>query len=113
MCFGCVAGTTWNSKTDATSACVTATAVPSGGVNQLTGKLMLDQLCIAWPGALNQWKQFILDASNATGVPSNVLAACILQESYGNANAQTANPDPRQLPDNGLMQCGNCSFDPG
>lgn len=76
------------------------------------GRLSLDDMCNRHP-ELQQFKQIIIDASNQSGVPGALIAAAIMQESGGNPKAATVNPcNCHDYLDQGLLQCGGCSFDP-
>ena len=61
------------------------------------------------PPALEQYRQDIIDASEATGVPANLLAAVIWDESKGVAAAGSTNGE-NGLTDSGLMQINPETF---
>ncbi|WP_434700644.1 lytic transglycosylase domain-containing protein [Pseudomonas sp. D1-1] len=60
------------------------------------------------PAQLEPYRQDIVDASNATGVPGNVIAAQIWAESRGNLNSSSTNVNGKT--DAGLMQVNADTF---
>ena len=59
---------------------------------------------------MEQYRLGIENASSKTGVPESLIRAVIWQESRGNANAITTNPENGQ-PDGGLMQVNSRTFE--
>ncbi len=61
------------------------------------------------PSALKPWAQTINQTSSETGVPAATIAAIVLQES-GGTNGQTTTNPALGLPDSGLMQVDQATF---
>lgn len=89
-------------------------AAPGGGVNNaqaggVAGSPALSgQGGLHLPAQLEPYRQDIVDASNATGVPGNVIAGQIWAESRGNLNSSSTNVNGKT--DAGLMQVNADTF---
>lgn len=85
-------------------------AVLSAEQTQSTGAaLSVGSSDLHLPDSLKPYEADIQDAAQATGVPANVLAAQIWQESRGNLGAATVNGG-NGLQDAGLMQVNSNTF---
>jgi soluble lytic murein transglycosylase-like protein len=62
------------------------------------------------PPELERWRDLILQAAEATGVPAERIAAQIMQESGGDPDAVSTNPQMGTT-DRGLMQVSSAVFD--
>jgi Transglycosylase SLT domain len=81
-----------------------AAPTPSASAQQMGGSTLAPNL----PPALEQYRPAIEEASKKTGVPANLIAAQVWQESRGDAHAGSTNVNG--LTDSGLMQVNPNTF---
>jgi len=81
----------------------------SHGTGNTAGSASTGALSPNVPDVVKQYGPQIQAAAEKTGVPASLLAAQMLQESGGDPNAKTINPD-LGLPDVGLMQVDQATF---